>query len=398
MRRRIDRALLGALAVSLAAHLAVIVGPAWQLPDDGDEQRTRIEARLAPQVEAVAAEPAAQASLAPAAPAAAPKPRPRPKPRRKPAAATPAVPAATLGTAPAAEAPVAAEAADAAGAAEPQAAPAAGAEPSPAGSESATADGRGNAATGDEVSDSQNSAQAAGAAEGASNGAASDANVALPHSARIAFSLILGALPVGEALQTWQRDEQAYRLRIVMETTGAARLFKTLTVTQTSAGELHAGGLRPQSFIYEQTGRATANSTFDWAQMKLTLEQGDNRREFPLDPGAQDLLSLAYQLGFAHEARQATVSVASGKNFNRHTLEWIGEETVTTPAGEVRAVHVRTTSGEQTTEIWVSPQLHNLPVRIMFTDRKGTATQLIAHDVEADGKSLLRRGDPTEKK
>ncbi len=396
MPRRIDRALLGALAVSLVGHVAVIVGPAWQLPDEGDEQRTRIEARLAPQVDALAAEPAAQASLAPAAPAAAPKPRPRPKPRRKPAAATPAAPAATLGTAPAAEAPLAAEAADGAG--DPPAAPAAAAEATPPGSESASAEGAGNGAAGDAVSESQPSAQAAGAAQGAPTGVASDGNVALPHAARIAFSLILGALPVGEALQTWQRDEHGYRLRIVMETTGAARLFKTLTVTQTSAGELHAGGLRPQSFIYEQTGRATATSTFDWAQMKLTLEQGDKRREFALDPGAQDLLSLAYQLGFAHEARQTSVAVASGKNYNRHTLEWIGEETVTTPSGEVRAVHVRTTSGEQTTEIWVAPQLHNLPVRIMFTDRKGTATQLIAHEVEADGKSLLRRGDSTEKK
>lgn len=396
MPRRIDRALLGALAVSLVGHVAVIVGPAWQLPDEGDEQRTRIEARLAPQVDAVVAEPAAQPSLAPAAPAAAPKPRPRPKPRRKPAAATPAAPAATLGTAPAAEAPLAAEAADGAG--DPAGAPAAVAEATPPGSESATAEGAGNGATADALSDPQPAAQAAGAAAGAATGVAADVTVALPQTARIAFSLILGALPVGEALQTWQRDEHGYRLRIVMETTGAARLFKTLTVTQTSAGELHAGGLRPQSFIYEQTGRATATSTFDWAQMKLTLEQGDNRREFALDPGAQDLLSLAYQLGFAHEARQAGVAVASGKNYNRHTLEWIGEETVTTPSGEVRAVHVRTTSGEQTTEIWVARQLHNLPVRIMFTDRKGTATQLIAHEVEADGKSLLRRGDSTEKK
>ena len=223
-------------------------------------------------------------------------------------------------------------------------------------------------------------------------------DVALPRAARIAFSLILGSLQVGEALQTWQRDERGYQLRIVMETTGAARLFKALTITQTSAGELDADGLKPQSFSYEQTGRNTANSTFDWAQMKLTLEQGDNRKEFPLDPGAQDLLSLAYQLGFAQEARQAAVAVASGKNYNRHTLEWVGEETVATPAGEVRAVHVRTVGGDQTTEIWVAPQLHNLPVRIMFTDRKGTATQLIAHDVEADGATLLGRTDTTEKK
>jgi len=42
--------------------------------------------------------------------------------------------------------------------------------------------------------------------------------------------------------------------------------------------------------------------------------------------------------------------------------------------------------------------MHNLPVRIMFTDRKGTATQLIAHEVEADGMPLLRRTGVSEGK
>jgi hypothetical protein len=395
MARGIDRVLLGALTASVMAHVAVIVSPAWELPDDSEDRRTRIEARLAAPV----LEPARQASLVPgASPAAAPVQKARPKPRRKPVApATPQVPAASLGS------PPASEPSHVAAAESPVV------DPVPVDSSPATRDAAGSgengppepvgaAVEGSEVSDSQEKRKAEAPVADRPQAGGPTADVALPRAARIAFSLILGGLQVGEALQTWQRDEHGYRLRIVMETTGAARLFKALTITQTSAGEFDAGGLRPQSFIYEQTGRNTANSTFDWAQMKLTLEQGDNRREFPLDPGAQDLLSLAYHLGFAQGARQATVSVASGKNYNRHNLEWVGEETVVTPAGEVRALHVRTVGGDQTTEFWVAPQLRNLPVRIMFTDRKGTATQLIAHDVEADGLALLRRTETTEKK
>ena len=399
MARRADRALLGALVVSALGHVAVIAGPAWQLPEDNGDSRTRVEARIV----AAPAAPArtglqAAAALAPTVePAPKPASKPRPRLRRKPVPpATPQTPVASLGDLPAAE-PQVAEAATAPVEA-PAAEPAARIPDSESGGENTPAEPAGAAPTGGEVTDPAEEIGSRAAPAGALQEAGAPAEAALPRAARIAFSLILANLQVGEALQTWQRDERGYRLRIVMETTGAARLFKALTITQTSAGELDAGGLKPQSFVYEQTGRNTANSTFDWAQMKLILEQGENRKEFPLDPGAQDLLSLPYQLGLAQEARQTTVSVASGKNYNRHKLEWVGEETVATPAGEVRAMHVRTVGGDQTTEFWLAPRLHNLPVRIMFTDRKGTATQLIAHDVEADGTALLRRTDVTERK
>lgn len=132
--------------------------------------------------------------------------------------------------------------------------------------------------------------------------------------------------------------------------------------------------------------------------MRLTLDRGSKRREFPLEPGAQDVLSLAYQLGAIANARGVTdVAVASGRNFYRNALEWVGEDTVRTRAGEVRTLHVRTTGRDQTTEVWLAPELQNLPVRIMFTDRNGTATQLVAEHIEADGQTLLGKArDTTE--
>lgn len=390
MARRIDRVLLGAYIVSVLAHFLVITGPGWVLPDWKEDRPARIEARLIAPAPVTAQATELASAVAPAEPPARlPKPRPKPAPKQKP---KPAQPAVTLGPPPAAEP-----------AAEPLAAqePAAASEPAPAqdAPASAAADSEPPLAPEKAGSEPVVVSQDTNGKEENLTEAAADEELAdnrypgpipLPREARIAFSLILGRIQVGEALQTWSRDERGYRLRIVMETTGAARMFKALTITQTSAGGFYSGGLRPRSFSYEQTGRATSNTLFDWKQMKLTLARGDNHREFPLEVGAQDLLSLAYQLALAGDGeRQTQIAVASGKNYYSNALEWSGEDTVSTPAGEVRALRVRTASQDTTTEIWLAPDLQNLPVRIMFTDRNGTATQLVATQVVADGRMLL---------
>lgn len=394
MAKYLDRGLLGAFGVSMLAHLLLIAGPGWALPEWQEERLTRIDARLAGPVPITAPEPEAKASPpSPPAPRRPSKPKPRPTPKAQPAPSVipPEPPPPVARPEPlAAIEPIAQSdlpAADGVPADDPahRAPPAIGEEPAR------------EPVVGPQLpEEKQENVTDAGADEELpDNGYPGP--IPLPREARIAFSLILGRIQVGEALQTWSRDERGYRLRIVMETTGAARMFKALTITQTSAGGFYSGGLRPRRFSYEQTGRATSNTVFDWKHMKLTLARGDKHREYPLDVGAQDLLSLAYQLALAGgEARQAQVAVASGKNYYSNSLEWSGEDVVTTPSGDVRAVHVRTAGHETATEIWLAPGLQNLPVRIMFTDRSGTATQLIATHVEADGQTLLGQTRPAQ--
>lgn len=384
MSRRIDRVLLGAFLVSALGHLSLVAAPGWELPDADEREPARIEARLVSRADTAAAE----AIVEPAPPAPKPKPvrKPKPKPKPKPRPApepVPQAPLATLETPPPVPEPVPAEEPA------PEPVPPALSEPPAAADASPLPETAETAQDSAQVVEPQEKELAAAVPEDdpADGGFAGEA--ALPREATIAFSLILGNIQVGEALQTWSRDGHGYRLRIVMETTGAARMFKQLTVIQTSAGGFYAGGLRPRMFTFEQTGRDTSNTIFDWKQMKLTLDRGAKRREFALEPGAQDVLSLAYQLGAVGEAQPGEVAVASGKNFYRNTLEWVGETTVRTYRGEVRTLHVRTTGREQTTEIWLAPDMENLPVRIMFTDRNGTAMQLLAERIEVDGRTLL---------
>lgn len=368
MFRRIDRVLLGAFLVSAIGHLALVAAPGWELPDAHQRDPVPIDARL------VSTGTAAGAIVEPPAPSK-PKPvrKPKPKPKPRPAPEPlPQVPLASLQMPPAEE-PI------------PEPAPPTSVIPATDAALETAPDAP------QPIEPEQKEIAAEEPADGGFPGEAS-----LPREARIAFSLILGNIQVGEALQTWSRDERGYHLRIVMETTGAARMFKPLTVTQTSAGGFFSGGLRPRMFTFEQTGRDTSNTTFDWKQMKLTLDRGSKRREFALEPGAQDVLSLAYQLGASGEAQTGEVAVASGKNFYRNTLEWVGETTVRVRQTEVRAVHVRTTGRDQTTEIWLAPDMQNLPVRITFTDRNGTATQLLAERIEVDGRTLLGKQEQAQ--
>lgn len=348
-----------ALGLSLLSHLFIASGAGWNLPMLVEHEPVRLNARLVPGVPAPETapedvQPEAQAAVEP-------QPRPKPKPE-KPRPAKP-------------EIPVPAPALDQT--------PIISAAGAPS-DELKVEENQKDVSRGAEVSDALPTADAA---------TAEDAGASLPNlprTATIQFSLILGNIQVGQAVETWRHDGHSYSLQIVMETTGAARLFKALTITQTSDGSVGMQGLRPERYRYEQTGRTTSDTVFDWDQMKVLMEQGDKRREFPLQYGAQDILSLAYQVGLFHDFRPSQIGVATGKNFNQYALAWIGEEQVRTAAGEVRAILVRTTQDDgQATDVWIAPGLHNLPVRIRYTDRKGTATELIASAIEADGKPLL---------
>ena len=46
MARRIDRALLGAFVVSALAHVTLVAGPGWDVPELAEPEALRIEAQL----------------------------------------------------------------------------------------------------------------------------------------------------------------------------------------------------------------------------------------------------------------------------------------------------------------------------------------------------------------
>ena len=335
-----DRRLLAALALSLLIHSALVGGPGWRLPI-GDEPGASalLVAHLAPRPGHVAA--AAQPV--------------RPKARKpRPAAARDVL---------AVPAPVVA----------PPAAPAQ-APPVEAAPVSAPP-----------------AAVAAPAAE-------ARVETAWPRQGRIRFVVTLGegeqGMPLGESVHRWSHDGASYVLQTVTETTGLIALFRPLRVVMVSEGAIGPDGLAPREFRVERNGQAAEGARFDREGSRMVLTSaGVARREMPLDPGAQDLLSNAYQLGLLGIAARLELMVATGKNYGRYAFEAVGEERLATRFGELRTWHLRTPAmpGEHATELWLAEDHRNLPVRIRHIDRKGDIYDQTAVEIEIDGVRMAER-------
>jgi hypothetical protein len=161
-------------------------------------------------------------------------------------------------------------------------------------------------------------------------------------------------------------------------------------VVQNSEGEISAAGLKPLEYRTVRNGVAAEAASFDWAAGLLHYSGG---REAPLSPGAQDVLSVFYQLGQLLPTARTEVMVATGKKFERYTFDVLGEERLPLAFGAQRALHLKSVgdSGE-VTEVWLGLDLRGLPLKIRYTDRSGEPFVQVAEKLEFDDNAPAASG------
>lgn len=214
-----------------------------------------------------------------------------------------------------------------------------------------------------------------------------------PPKGRIRYVIMRGTenFEVGRAENSWHMEEMRYRLESVVETTGLAALFKPVRVVQNSEGEITADGLRPLRFLArrDRGGERGDSAQFDWARMRVALAGGGRERDEALEPGAQDFLSLFFQFAVrAAVTPRMEMMVATGKSYNRHVVEVVGEEDLALPLGELRTLHLRAVElqsagrSPEAWDIWLARDHGNLPVRIRHRDRRGEVWDQLAIGIE----------------
>jgi hypothetical protein len=314
--------LLWALALSLLAHVFLLLGPRMDLPVSLTPAPV-LEARL---------EPTLPAPKPPAPPARTPhrvKPKPAPRPAPQPAVE----PVASAPTeAPPAPQPVAA-------------AP----EPTPAAAENAPP-------------------------------------MPQQVSIRFTVYKGENGLSVGRAVQHWKLDGDSYRISSVAEATGLFSLFASGKFVQESRGTLTAAGLQPASYRVERGQAADKIDTalFDWQAMTLAVASGGRSRTLKLPEGTQDLLSFMYQLAFAPPQRSAVqLSLTNGRKLDSYAY-WVVEEALDTPMGRLNTLHLgkQREPNEKDTEVWLAADYHYLPVKISQVDKDGDGLVLLANDID----------------
>ncbi len=189
------------------------------------------------------------------------------------------------------------------------------------------------------------------------------------------------SMQIGRVEQRWEFNaDGTYRLSSLSETTGLAAVFKPVKVEVESRGRMFYGGLQPEQFRTVKNGKdSNENADFDWASGEVRLSRDGSAQ--PVAPGSQDILSLNYQLAYLGKAAEGvTLGVVTGKKYERHALDSLGEEDLVTPAGTFRTLHLRAMTNK-ITEFWIALDHHRLPVKIRFTDKKGESFEQVATEI-----------------
>lgn len=343
---RVRRIFALALTASLLAHLALLAGPGLRLPAD-EPAPSLIEARLEP--------------LPPPVPKPAPeaKPQPRPEPRPKPITRpVPMVSSTPQTTAPADE---------------PTPIPLDEPAPVPLAPETAPP------ATSEPVAEAKPEEPAPPPPPPLNP---------MPSRAEIHYSLLKGTngFSIGRAAYIWQMRGDRYIITGITEGTGLVALIFPGKLVQISQGRITPKGLEPDAF-WIQRGRPTPDKTssahFDYKQQTVTLGKKTDATTVPMLPGAQDILSVTFQLAMTAPFQgEMLLHVTTAKALKPYRAHVVGEEMLDTPVGRLRTLHLARPqeAGEDAIDLWLAPDYNYMPVRMRVNHRKfGIVEQVISH-------------------
>lgn len=169
----------------------------------------------------------------------------------------------------------------------------------------------------------------------------------------------------------WRPHGETYEIQQESSSLGIA-------VQRSSRGHITSVGLAPLRFSYKILSELTAQ--VDREKNKVTFSA--NTPEVPLQPGAQDQLSIQVQLAAmlagdtAHFAPGTSMSyqIIGPKGTDAWLITVMGEEKLTLPGGELptlKLLRKPRKDFDQKLELWMAPALGYLPARIRISEPNG---------------------------
>lgn len=155
-------------------------------------------------------------------------------------------------------------------------------------------------------------------------------------------------------------------------TTGLAALFVKDTISEHTTFVVENSTIQPQDYRYDRKGGKRAREAhlnFNWPEKRVTNAINGEAWQMEIQPGTQDKLSYQLQIMLDLQAGRThfTYPVADGGTLKEYRFTHLGEETITTPMGQIETVKIRrerAANSKRKTTIWFARSLHYLPVRI----------------------------------
>lgn len=180
--------------------------------------------------------------------------------------------------------------------------------------------------------------------------------------------------PFATVTETFRQNNGHYRIESVTEGIGVYALFGKRRML--SEGEVGEAGLKPVHFELKQgdSPKKAIFADFDWAAGTLTMKSKGKSSSAPLEKGAQDLLSYAYQFMFVPPQGDAVdIPVTTGKKLRVYHYRVAERDvSVDSAAGTFKTLHlVNAEQADDEKELWLGDEAYHIPVRITLQDENG---------------------------
>jgi len=210
---------------------------------------------------------------------------------------------------------------------------------------------------------------------------------AFPQKLELEYSIreVEGGTVLGWMVYRFERDGDRYHIRATIDAIGVASFFVKGRYVQRSEGRLTADGLQPERFMVRRGRRERVErATFDWHTLRATLTDAKGSREWSLQAGAQDQLSVVHQISFLMEHGDLPrLMVTDGRRFESARIEVVGRETVQTELGPMETVRLRSDLGRGVNvQLWLARDFGYLPARLRVRDKRGREAEQVLANVK----------------
>lgn len=228
---------------------------------------------------------------------------------------------------------------------------------------------------------------------GATTHAALKRSFKVAPSADLAYSIRVrqsGISLNGDAQLAWRSSADKFSI----DTATHAVFFGKITESR-SSGSIDSFGLAPERFVEKRFRKDPTHTTFNRRANTISFSASDEN--YPLLGGEQDRNSVIWQLVAVARANAPAFTpnstweffVAGPRDAESWSFRVIGEETIRSPLGEQRSVHIRRAAppdakGQQL-DIWLAPALEWYPLRLHFSDGDGDSIEQTLEKISKPG-------------
>lgn len=201
----------------------------------------------------------------------------------------------------------------------------------------------------------------------------------LPAHIEIEYTL-KGLIGQGKALETLDIQEKDgakhYTISSTIAASGFLSLIKQGSIVRHSTGVIiPQQGIKPHLFTDQRGNKPIREAEFHWEEQRILYRRKGREMIEDLPANTIDELSLPYNFMFSSLPDQTVIVMHETNYKKQRTLHFtISHETLKTPIGELTTVVLTKQQDSNDSfrkKIWLAPDYHFLPVRIIATEKGG---------------------------